>query len=394
MGIALTIQRLVVNAVLILLIAGAAAVARDDRSPAGGAPTTLRDAAGNRLLVGTAIQAAHVQDPQHAKLIGGQFHCVTPGNDMKPDALQNVKGTFTFDAADRIVAFAGANDMQVIGHTLCWHNQSPKWLFEDESGQPLPRDVALTNLESHITTVVRHFKGKVKGWDVVNEAIADGGDSHLRDTPARRAIGDDYVIKVFQFARQADPQVELYYNDYNIERDYKRDRALRLLSELKSAGVRVDGVGIQGHWLLDSPDIAEIEHGIKAFVDAGYNVMITELDVDPLPRRKGGAGADLTATEREGLDPYQNGLPDDVQRKLADRYAQLFALFLKYPQVTRVTLWGTTDDNTWLNSWPVKGRTNHPMLWDRQFRAKPARAAVLRVLRLAAPDHDRTHGDR
>lgn len=344
-------------------------------------PATLRQAAGGRVLIGTAIMSQDLDDPRHARLIAEHFGCITPGNEMKPDALQNVKGVFTFEAAEKIVAFAEAHGQAVIGHTLLWHHQAPRWLFEDEQGNPLPREQALENLRSHIHTVVGHFKGRIKGWDVVNEAIDDGGP-YLRDTPARRAIGDDYIIKAFQFAHEADPDVELYYNDYNIERDYKRDKVLRLVRELKEAGVRLDAVGIQGHWLLDSPDLDEIERGMRAYLDEGVAVMFTEVDVDPLPRRD--AGADLSATEREGLDPYQDGLPDDVQRRLTERYDALFRLMLGHPQVTRITLWGTTDGHSWLNSWPVRGRTNHPLLFDRDYKPKPAFDRAVQSLRDAA----------
>ncbi len=340
--------------------------------------TTLRDAAGDRLLVGTAIMSHDLQDPRHAHLIAKQFTCITPGNEMKPDALQRVKGRFTFNRADTIIDFARAHDMQVIGHTLVWHNQSPRWLFEDEQGQPLPREVALANMKAHITTVVQHFKGKVKGWDVVNEAIPDG-PGELRDTPAHRAIGDDYILKAFEYAHEADPDTELYYNDYNIAQDYKRDRTLRLLRRIRDAGLRIDGVGVQGHYMLNHPSIEEIERGIKAYIDEGFNVMITELDVDPLPRA-GRGGADLNASERNGIDPYKDGFPPEMQQKLADRYRELFEVFLRYPQIKRVTFWGTTDQHSWLNHYPIRGRTNHPLLWDRQFNRKPAFDAVLNVL--------------
>ena len=262
--------------------------------------------------------------------------------------------------------------MTVIGHNLCWHNQTPQWMFADENKKPLSREVALANLREHIDGVLKHYKGKVKGWDVVNEALDDAGP-YLRDTPARKAIGDDFVVQAFKIAHEADPEAELYYNDYNIEAVYKRPKALRLIKELKATGVRIDGVGIQGHWLLDQLNLKEIEDGIKAFSDLGVKVMITELDVDPLPRAKGGrAGADVSATERGGLDPYKERLPDDVQKKLAKAYGDLFRLFLKYPSVTRVTFWGTHDGTSWLNNYPTRGRTNHPMLWDRQLQPKPA----------------------
>jgi endo-1,4-beta-xylanase len=341
---------------------------------------TLRQAAGDRLLIGAAIMSNHLDDPKLAQLIGEQFNCLTAENEMKPASLEGTKGQFTFDAADKIVAFAQAHDMKVIGHNLCWHAQTPAWMFADENKKPLSRDAALANLREHIDGVLSHYKGKVKGWDVVNEAIADS-EPYLRDTPARKAIGDDYVVQVFKIAHEADPDAELYYNDYNIEAGYKRPKALRLIKELKAAGCRVDGVGIQGHWLLDQLNFKEIEDGIRAFSDLGVKVMITELDVDPLPRAKGGrAGADVSATERGGLDPYKDRLPDDVQKKLAKAYGDLFRLFLKYPQVTRVTFWGTHDGTSWLNNYPTRGRTNHPLLWDRQLQPKPAFDAVVEAL--------------
>lgn len=347
-------------------------------NPAKSAPT-LRKTAPDRLLIGAAITSFDLRKPELVALLPRQFACLTTGNEMKPDALQRVKGTFTFDQADRIVAFARSNDMQMIGHTLCWHQQSPKWMFQDDQGKPLPRDAALANLKAHIQGVMKHFKGKVKGWDVVNEAVSDGPGNDLRDTPARRAIGDDFVLKAFEFAQQADPDAELYYNDYNIELDYKRDRALRLVRRIKAAGLRIDAVGIQGHWSLAGPSTAEIERGIKAFANEGLKVMITELDVDVLPRARGG-GADLSATERAGADPYKTGLPDDIQQKLAQRYADLFALFIRYPQITRITFWGVGDAQSWLNHFPVRGRTNHPLLFDRQLNPKPAYDAVIKQL--------------
>ena len=192
------------------------------------------------------------------------------------------------------------------------------------------------------------------------------------------------MLKAFEFAHEADPDVELHYNDYGIEVGGKRDRALRLIRQIKAAGLRIDAVGIQGHWALESPSPAEIEQGIQAFADEGLKVMITELDIDVLPRSHD-YGADIAATESHGMDPYTAGLPDEVQRKLADRYGTLFATFLRHPQITRVTLWGVSDRDTWLNYFPVRGRTNHPLLWDRQLQPKPAFTAVIEALQAAKP---------
>ena len=343
--------------------------------------TTLRQVAGDRLLIGAAVSPRAVEDPKLANVLAEQFNCLTGENAFKPDSLQRERGKFTFEEADKIADFAAAHDMKMIGHTLLWHQQSPPWMFADENKRPLPREQALENLKAHIDAVVKHFDGKIIGWDVVNEAISENGNEYLRDTPARRAIGDDYIIKAFEFARAASPDIQLYYNDYSIEVPGKREKAVRLIKELKAAGAHIDGVGIQGHWSLNFPETKVVDDAINAFAALGVKVMITELDVDVLPR-KGGGGADISSTEKQGLDPYKNALPAEMQQKLARRYGELFKVFAKHrgTSLTRVTFWGFYDGGTWLDNWPVRGRTNHPLLWDRQLQPKPALNAVIEAL--------------
>ena len=330
---------------------------------------SLRDAAPDGLLVGAAVQPRQLDDPEVAAMLARQYSTLTAENAMKPLALSGLD----FAEADRLADFAAENGQKLVGHTLLWHQSTPEGMFADADGNPLPREEALKNLEDYITAVAGHFRGRVLGWDVVNEAIGDGED-FLRDTPARRAIGDDYLVHAFRFAAAADPEAELYYNDFHIEKPEKRAKTLRLLADLKAAGVRVDAVGIQGHWSLDWPPTETIDEAIAAYRDAGYEVMITELDVDVLPREHD-SGGDIDARENAGLNPYVDGLPDDVQARLADRYAGLFALFARHARegtVTRVTLWGTHDGHSWLNDFPVRGRTNHALLFDRDLEAKPA----------------------
>ncbi len=270
--------------------------------------------------------------------------------------------------------------MKVVGHTLCWHGQTPPWMFRGADGKPLPRDEALRNLKGHIDAVVGHFKGKVIGWDVVNEAISDAKDGYLRDTPARRAIGDDYIVKAFEFAHAADPGAELYYNDYGNEDAGKREKTIRLIRELKAAGVHLDAVGIQCHLRLDEPDAADrLDRAIEAYSAEGVKVVLSELDVDVLPRSV--RGADVAARERVGANPYTHGLPPEVAEAQARFYRRFFQVVLKHPGVvTRVTFWGTHDGLSWLNFWPVSFRTNHPLLWDRALKPKPAFGAVLEAL--------------
>lgn len=338
---------------------------------------TLRDAAGTRLLVGCAVDTHDLIDPKLAELITMQFDGLTPEYEMMPEKLVDDAGHYTFDAADRVVAFAEAHRMPVFGHMLVWNFVTRKWLFEAKDGTPLPRAQALANLERYITKVVGHYKGRIKAWNVVNEAISDRDGEFLKDTPARRAIGEDYVEKAFQFAHTADPEVALYYNDYNIEQPAKLAKTLRLVHALQERGVRLDAVGIQGHWLIDWPPTEQIDHGIAALAATGVKVMVTELDVDPLPRH--GGGADLDTTE-QGEDPYPDGLPPEIQQKLAKRYGEIVAAIVRQPAVTTLGFWGTHDGRSWLNNFPVKGRTNHPLLFDRSYQPKPAFDAVVKAL--------------
>jgi endo-1,4-beta-xylanase len=341
---------------------------------------TLRHAVNGRFLIGTAVMSRQLDDPTLAALVTEQFDCLTGENEFKPRSLHPQPGQFNFAVAEKIVEFARHHDMKVVGHTLCWHNQSPAWLFRGPDGRPLPRDEALRNLKDHIDTVVGHFKGKVVGWDVVNEAIGEADGQYLRDTSARRAIGDDYIIKAFEFARAADPHAELYYNDYGNEHPEKRDKTIRLIRELKVAGVRLDAIGIQSHLRLDDPDAPDrLDWAITAYAAEGVKVMLTELDVDALPRRA--LGADVAARVRTGADPYRRGLPPAVAEAQARYYGRIFRAVLKHPGVvTRVTFWGTHDGTSWLNFWPVGGRTNHPLLWGRDLKPKPALGGVLDAL--------------
>jgi endo-1,4-beta-xylanase len=341
---------------------------------------TLRHAVKGRFLIGAAVMSRQLADPKMAELIAEQFNCLTGENEFKPSSLQPRPEKFNFAPADKIVSFARRHRMQVVGHTLCWHSQAPAWLFRGEDRKPLPRDQALRNLKSHIDAVVGHFKGKVVGWDVVNEAISDSKNAYLRDTPARRAIGEDYIVKAFELAHAADPDAELYYNDYGNEALPKREKTIRLIRELKARGVRLDAVGIQSHFRLDVPDAPDrLDEAIAAYAAEGVKVVISELDVDVLPRRV--RGADVAARERGGVDPYKSGLPAEVAEAQTRYYRRIFDVVLKHPGVvTRVTLWGTHDGTSWLNSWPVGRRTNHPLLWDRALKPKAALGAVLDVL--------------
>lgn len=326
----------------------------------------------NNFAIGAAIPGAELNEAER-RLLFANFGTVTPENCMKPAPLHPAEDRFDFAKADALVAMAHANGLTVNGHTLVWHQQCPDWFFTDD-GRPASRELVLRRMRDHIAAVAGHFAGQVKSWDVVNEAIDDGND-YLRESKWLTSIGGDFIAEAFIAARQADPKAELYYNDYNIERQPKRDKTLRLIRDLKQRGAPIDGIGIQGHWQLDQIPFLDIEDAILAFHSEGMQAMITELDIDVVTRMT--AGAEAGTREKDSADPFANGLPEGLQQRLADQYARLFALFLKHrDKITRVTFWGLHDGRSWLNGWPSK-RTNHPLLWDRALQPKPSLSAVL-----------------
>jgi endo-1,4-beta-xylanase len=235
-------------------------------------------------------------------------------------------------------------------------------------------------MRDHILTVVGRYKGKIGGWDVVNEALNEDGT--LRDSPWRRIIGDDYLVLAYQFAHEADPNAQLYYNDYSLDNLPKRQGAIALIKKLKSQGVNIEAVGLQEHDKMDWPSTNQLDETISALAQLGVKVMITELDVDVLPAatRSRSAEVSMNVAADQQLNPYPNGLPNSLQQKLAQRYADLFSVFVAHRgQITRVTFWGVTDADSWLNNWPVRGRTSYPLLFDRNCYPKPAFAAVIRT---------------
>lgn len=324
------------------------------------------------------------EDPLGRALADRHFNTFTPENSLKAQTVQPREGEFDFTEGDALVALAAANNARVVGHTLLWHGATPDWFFADEPDHA----TLLERLRTHINTVAGHYRGRIAEWDVVNEALADGpGDTVLRDSPWHRILGDDYVAQAFHFAHAADPDAMLIYNDYLIEQSPKRERAYAFLRQLLADGVPLHAVGIQGHWGLGAPPVEEIATAIKLFGSLGLRVMITELDVSVLPYRPPGADISIERAYELGLDSYRDGLPPEVQDRLADRYEALFRTFLGHRDlIDRVTFWGDHDGNSWLNNWPIRGRVNHPLLFDRAGQPKPA---FHRVLTIPTTDSER-----
>ena len=333
----------------------------------------LKEVMPKGMVIGVAINQRQFEgvDAAAVDIITKQFNQISPENALKFQPTHPAADRYTFDAADRYVQFGIDRRMQIVGHTLVWHSQTGAWVFQGADGKPADRDTLLARMRDHIRTVVGRYKGRIHGWDVVNEAIDEDGS--LRKSPWQVGIGDDYIAKAFEFAREADPDAELYYNDFNLEKPAKRAGVIKLVKDLQARKVRIDGIGNQAHWRLETPTIEAIDTALVELQATGLKVMYTELDVNLLPNTPRGADPAIA-------NPYASGLPEDLQQQLARRYADVFRVFLKHRgAVTRVTFWGLSDADSWLN----RGRMNYPLLWDRQRQPKPAFTAVVEALRNA-----------
>ena len=343
---------------------------------------TLKDVFKNDFHIGVALSIDQIlgKEPKTIEIVEKHFNSITPENILKWEEVHPEPNRYNFEAVDRFVEIGEKNKMHIIGHTLVWHMQTPDWVFQDETGKPLSRDALLERMKDHIFTIMGRYKGRIHGWDVVNEAISE--DGQLRKSKWFEILGEDYITKAFEYAHQADPDAELYYNEYDYEIQSKCAGVVRLIKNLKSKGVHIDGVGIQGHWFVEWPSIEDIENQISALSNLDVDLMITELDVSVLP---------FYAVDSEVVDissfspelqkkhnPYPKDLPESIQQNLAKRYAELFSLFLKHREkFSRVTFWALHDGQTWRNYHPISGRSDYPMLFDRNFKPKPALDSII-----------------
>lgn len=376
--------RAVATAAVALLAASAAPRASVQERPA------LKDVFQDAFVIGTAVNDAIVagRDAASRDLVLRHFGSITAENVLKAAPLNPKPGVWNFGPADAFVEFGRAHGLFVVGHTLVWHNQTPAWFFEDENGKPNSPQAQIERMRAHIEAVAGRYKGRIHAWDVVNEVIDNDGS--YRPTAWVKAVGsgDELVKAAFRFASQYAPGAELYYNDFNAWRPAKRDGIVRMVRMLQAEGIRIDGIGIQGHWGLNYPRTGYIEAAIDAYAALGVKVMITELDVDVLPLTREGQIIGTVMSDpqfqleefKAYLDPYRDGLPEAVERQVAERWGELFRVFYaRRDKIDRVTLWGVHDGASWKNNYPVPGRTNYTLLFDRSRLPKRAFDAVVAV---------------
>jgi len=342
------------------------------------AQKTLGEATKGKFLFGTAVNMGQVTGTNAAEsaIVASEFSAIVPENDMKPQPIHPSEDTFNWVNADKIVAFAEKNKQTLTGHCLIWHSQVPNWFFVDAEGKTATPELLKERMKKHIYAVVGRYKGKIRGWDVVNEAFEDNGK--YRNSRFYQILGKDFIKYAFQFAHEADPNAELYYNDYNVETPSKCDAIVQLVKELKEAGLRIDAVGSQSHMHMINPTVEAAETSFKKLKAAGVHILITEWDISILPSPYEGANISTRMSYSKEMDPYRDGVPADVQQKWNKRMTDMFELFLKYNDVVdRVTVWGVTDRGTWLNGFPIPGRMDYPMLYDRDNKPKPIIAEMI-----------------
>jgi endo-1,4-beta-xylanase len=367
-------KKTVTIAGLAILLIGAAPGLAGQNVPA------LKDVFQADFLIGGALNRRLVtgRDPNAAALAEKHFSTITAENDLKWQLVHPQPDRYNWEPADSFVAFGEKNKMFIVGHCLVWHAQTPRWVFQDDAGNSLTRDALLARMKDHVMTVVGRYKGRIKGWDVVNEALNDSGA--MRDEPRGpwfRIIsqGDpnkkyDHIENAFRWAHEADPDAELYYNDYNLEMSKaKCNAAVAIVKHLQSKGLRIDAVGIQLHGGLTYPSAAGLDYAITSLAAAGVKVMITELDLRTQTR--GYRGADVSKVSRAGTSDA-NAAAAETQKKLADKYVEIFSVLLQHKKdVSRVTFWGVYDRTSWIGG--------SPLLFDRNYQPKEAFFAVVKA---------------
>jgi len=348
---------------------GAAGLTARQRPPA---EKGLKDYYKDYFPVGVAVSPRALQNPAEVALILQQFNSLTPENDMKMGPIHPDSTRYNWGPADAIVDFAQAHKLKVRGHNLCWHEQTPKWIFKNPDGSQVSKVRLLKRLHDHIDAVVKRYKGKIYAWVVVNEAIADNPQEFLRNSDWYKICGEDFIAEAFRYAHAADSSAVLFYNDYNTERPEKMERIYQLIKKLKDAKVPIDAVGLQGHWSLVEPTEQELRTTIERFASLGLKVQVTELDVSVYPWEK-----DRRAKRPDEPDAYT----PEMQARQSAQYKLFFKVFrdeAKAGRLTGVTFWNISDHYSWLDTYPVAGRKNHPLLFDENFKPKPAYYEVVK----------------
>ncbi|MGZ8539640.1 MAG: endo-1,4-beta-xylanase [Chitinophagaceae bacterium] len=346
--------------------------AQQQTMPAGNGSTKgLKDYYKDYFTLGVAVSPRSLKT-EEAGLILKQFGSITAENAMKMGPIHPKENEYYWKDADSIVAFAKRNNLKLRGHTLCWHSQAPTWFFKDSTtGKLVTKEVLMQRLKDHITTVVSRYKGSIYAWDVVNEVISDNKAEYFRNSLFYQICGEEFVAKAFQWAHEADPDALLFYNDYNEINAVKREKIFKMVKGLKDAGIPIHGVGLQAHWAISEPSEPQLDSTMDRFAQLGLKIHITELDISVYPKEH-------NARERKAAD-YDTSFSAEKENRQIEMYKMCFRIFRKYKKVlSSVTFWNISDRNSWLDNFPVRGRKDYPLLFDKELKPKKAYWEVVR----------------
>ena len=323
----------------------------------------LKDYYKDYFLMGAAVTPRSLHGGDSA-LIVDHFNSITAENAMKMGPIHPKENEYNWKDADSIYAFAKKHGIKMRGHTLCWHSQAPAWMFKNEKGDTVTKEVLLQRLKDHITTVVNRYKDHIYGWDVVNEVIDDRDSIFYRNSAWYKICGEDFIFKAFEYAHAADPKAILFYNDYNTENPKKREKIYQMVKKMKDSGIPIHAMGLQGHWSINNPPQEELEKSIQMFSSLGLQVQVTELDVSVYTGRQGGQL--IQGQQRDTSSKFTPEM-EQLQR---DKYKMMFEVFRKYrDKITGVTFWNLSDRSSWLDG---RGRKNYPLLFDTNRQPKKA----------------------
>ncbi len=308
------------------------------------------------FTIGVAVNMMNISNPEQIEIIKRNFNSITAENDMKPVSVHPAEGVWNWTNADKIADFCRQNGIKLRGHCLCWHNQFSDWMFTDKNGKEVSKQVFYKRLREHIHTIVKRYKDIIYAWDVVNEAISDNGENPYRESRLYKLCGDEFIAKAFQYAREADPKVLLFYNDYNAADPVKRDKIYNVVKKMKAAGVPIDGIGMQGHYNIYGPSAEDIDAAITKYATIVKHIHMTELDI----RVNREMGGQLRFSRGEGIK-----VTDQMKKMQEDAYANLFKVLRKHKDVVdNVTFWNLSDRDSWL------GTNNYPLPFDQNYKPK------------------------
>ena len=328
--------------------------------------TGLKDAYKDYFSIGVAVNMRNISNPEQIAIIKKDFNSITAENDMKPQPTEPAYGQFNWENADKIANFCRSNGIKLRGHCLMWHAQIGEWMYKDEKGDLVSKEKLFQNMKHHITAIVERYKDVIYAWDVVNETISDGGwqggrrgmgehPSPYRNSPLYQIAGDEFIKKAFIYAREADPNVLLFYNDYNAADPGKRDRIYNMVKSMKEEGVPIDGIGMQGHYNVYGPSMEDVDAALTKYSTIVKHIHITELDI----RANQEMGGQLNFSRDGG------NISQVVKTLQEDQYARLFKVLRKHKDVVdNVTFWNLSDRDSWL------GARNYPLPYDENYKAK------------------------